>query len=84
MRLDKQKQDAILKAAAAAEERGWRVSQEAGTKAVETLKSKGMTINQPSEKFMNELRTVSQSMIDEWVKKAGPDGAAIVKAMQSK
>jgi len=80
-RLDKKNQNAILAAAKAAEERGWKVSQEAGEQAMDTLKQNGMVIAKPSDSFMAEIKAVSQTMVDEWAKKTGQDGEAIVKAM---
>jgi TRAP-type C4-dicarboxylate transport system substrate-binding protein len=83
-RLDKKNQEAILQAAKLAEERGWKISKEAGEKAIETLKSRGMVVAQPSPAFMDEIRKVSESMIEDWAKRAGPDGEAVVKAMAAK
>lgn len=81
-RLDKKTQAAVLAAAKAAEERGWKVSGEAGDQAMAILKEQGMVITKPSDSFMKEIKAVSSTMVEEWAKKAGPDGAAIVKAMQ--
>lgn len=80
-RLDKKTQEAIRTAAKAAEDRGWKVSEEAGDNAVATLKEHGMNIVKPSESFMKEIKAVSKTMVEEWSKKAGEDGATIVKAM---
>ena len=81
-KLDKKTQDAIMTAAKEAEERGWKVSKEAGEKAMSMLKESGMVIVKPSDAFLAEMKKVSGSMVEAWEAKAGPDGAAIVKAMR--
>jgi TRAP-type C4-dicarboxylate transport system substrate-binding protein len=47
-RLDQPSKDAVLAAAKAADERGWKMQEEETGKLVETLKAKGMEIRQPS------------------------------------
>src|SRR5947208_9091637 len=50
--LDKATQDAVLKAAADAETRGWKLSQEKNQWYVDQLKAKGMNIVVPSPQLM--------------------------------
>jgi TRAP-type C4-dicarboxylate transport system substrate-binding protein len=78
--LDKATQDGLLKAAAEAETRGWKISQEKNTWYYEQLKARGMSILKPSPQFAAELKKVGDTMVADWLKKAGPEGQAIVDA----
>ena len=78
--LDKPTQDAVLKAAADAEARGWKLSQEKNQWYVDQLKSKGMNIITPGPQLVADLKKVGDTMIADWVKKAGAEGQAVVDA----
>lgn len=78
--LDKSQQEAVLKAAAAAEERGWKKSQEVNDAAKKTLAEKGMKVHQPSSKLVSDLKQLGWTMLQDWQKKAGPEGESIVQA----
>jgi TRAP-type C4-dicarboxylate transport system substrate-binding protein len=82
--LDKQTQSALLKAAEQAETRGWKVSQEKNQWYLNALKENGMTIHKPSAKLQADLKQVGNTMLADWVKKAGPQGKAIVDAYEKK
>jgi len=76
--LDKPTQAAVLKAAAVAEARGWKVSEEKTDWYVDQLRQKGMTIDKPSEALTADMRKVGNVMLAEWLRKSGPDGKKIV------
>ena len=78
--LDKASQDALLKAAAAAETRGWKVSEEKNAWYLEQLKKNGMNVSPPSAQLKGDFQKIGQTMTDEWLKNAGADGKAIVDA----
>ena len=78
--LDKSTQDAVLKAAVDAEARGWKLSQEKNQWYVDQLKSKGMNIITPSAQLVSDMKKIGDTMITDWVKKAGADGQAVVDA----
>ena len=78
--LDKPTQDAVMKAAAAAEARGWKVSEEKNRWYVDQLKAKGMTIVAPSAQLSADFKKIGETMTAEWIKSAGPDGQAIIDA----
>ncbi|MEO6269988.1 MAG: TRAP transporter substrate-binding protein [Lautropia sp.] len=78
-RLDKKVQDAILAAAKTAEERGWKLQAEETGKLVDTLRSKGMEVRQPSPELMAELHKIGDQLIAEWSKSAGEDGPKILE-----
>ncbi len=71
---------ALLKAAAEAETRGWKVSQEKNGWYLDQLKQNGMTIMPPSEQLTADLRKVGNDMLAEWQRKAGADGRKVVDA----
>src|SRR5450755_4065784 len=78
--LDKATQDALLKAAADAEVRGWKASEEKNGWYLDQLKQKGMTIVKPAPQLTNDLKKVGDTMLQDWQKKAGPEGQAVVDA----
>ncbi|MSP97942.1 MAG: C4-dicarboxylate ABC transporter substrate-binding protein [Betaproteobacteria bacterium] len=76
--LDKNTQQGILKAAAAAEERGWKSSEEKNKWYLEQLAKNGMTVAQPSPQLKADLKKIGDTMTAEWMTSAGADGKAIV------
>ncbi len=78
--LDAATQQAVLKAAADAEVRGWKMSQEKNDWYKKALAEKGMKIVAPSPKLTDDLKQVGSIMLADWEKKAGPDGAALLAA----
>ena len=78
--LDKATQAAVLKAGAAAETRGWAASQGVNTKTLETLKANGMQVLPPSAQLKADMKKVGDTMLQEWLTKAGPEGQAVVDA----
>ncbi len=80
--IDKGSQDAVLRAAAEAEARGWKTSEEKAKKYVEQLAAHGMIVAAPSAALKAELKQVGDTMIGEWAKTAGPDGQAIIDSLK--
>ncbi len=76
--LDKPTQAAVLKAAADAETRGWKLSQEKNSWYVDQLKAKGMKIVTPPEQLTADLKRVGNYMLAEWLRKAGDDGRKVI------
>jgi len=76
--LDKPTQDAVNKAAADAEARGWKISEEKNSWYLDQLKSKGMNIVTPAPQLMSDLKKVGDTMLGDWLKKAGADGQAVI------
>jgi len=79
-KLPKAQQAALLTAAMAAEKRGWAASQAETAAKIAIMKKNGMTIVTPSATLMTGLKKIGGAMTDEWKKKAGADGAMILKA----
>lgn len=78
--LDKPTQDAVLKAAANAETRGWAASKRTNTEVLEKLKANGMTIHSPSAQLKADMKKVGDQMLKEWLEKAGAEGQQLVDA----
>jgi len=81
--LDKPTQAAVLKAAADAEARGWKLSEEKTAWYYDQLKAKGMSILKPSDELTADLRKVGNYMLAEWLRKAGDDGRKVVDAYRA-
>ena len=78
--LDKPTQAAVLKVAAAAGDRGWKISDQKDDESLKELVAKGMTVDRSSMKLKAELKTIGERMTAEWVKQAGAEGQAILDA----
>jgi TRAP-type C4-dicarboxylate transport system substrate-binding protein len=79
-RLPAAQQQALTKAAEAAEKRGWELSRKREADANKMLADNGMTVHQPDAALMAALGKVGDTIAAEWLKAAGADGEAIVKA----
>ena len=82
--LDKATQDVVLKAASAAEARGWKESLAKNDWYKKALAEKGMKIMAPSPKLVADLKQVGSIMLADWQKKAGADGQAVINAFNKK
>ena len=76
--LDKPTQEAVLKAAAAAEARGQAASKRVNTESKDKLKANGMQVLGPSAQLKADLKKVGDTMIKEWLEKAGADGKTLL------
>lgn len=82
--LDKNAQEAVLKAASAAESRGWAQSEQKDREYQQELAAKGMKISPPSDIVSKELRKIGETMTGEWLKTASADGKQIIDAYNKK
>jgi TRAP-type C4-dicarboxylate transport system substrate-binding protein len=73
-------QKAVMDAAAAAEKRGWETARAQTSSLTQMLASKGMTVGKTPPAIEADLAKVGATMADEWLKKAGADGKAILDA----
>jgi len=78
--LDKPTQEAIVKAAATAEARGWKAWQDKSGWYLDQLKAKGMKVQAPSDALATGFKKVGEQLTQDWLKKAGADGQSIVDA----
>ena len=78
--LDKPTQDAIMKAAATAETRGWKMAEEKAAWYLDQLKANKMKVLPPSAELKSGLKKVGDQLTADWIKKAGADGEAVIAA----
>lgn len=78
--LDEATQKAVIDAAAAAEARGWEMSQKEATEKTEVLGSNGISIVEPSEILKADLAKIGAQLIEEWQASASPEAKAIVES----
>jgi TRAP-type C4-dicarboxylate transport system substrate-binding protein len=76
-------QQALRAAAAAAETRGWRMSEEAHGAAMDTLRSRGVTVTQGNPAVMEGMSRISEQMVNEWLGRAGEDGQRVIQAVRT-
>jgi TRAP-type C4-dicarboxylate transport system substrate-binding protein len=77
-------QNAVLDAAKAAEPRGWKTSESENAGYVKTMGEHGIKIMKPSSQLSSDFEKIGRQMADEWAKKAGAEGEAILKAYRGK
>jgi len=82
--LDAPTKQALLKAAADAEVRGLAASKKANTESLDKLKANGMNILPPPPQLSADMKKVGQTMLGEWLDKAGAEGKQLVDAFNSK
>jgi TRAP-type C4-dicarboxylate transport system substrate-binding protein len=70
----------ILKAAAVAEERGWKLAEERAKWYLEQLQANKMKVLPPPPARKTGLEKVGEQLTADWLKKAGPDGEAVIAA----
>ncbi len=80
--LDKPTQDAVLKAAADAQARGLEASKKTNTDSLDKLKANGMEILPPPPQLKADMQKVGETMLKEWLEKAGPEGQQLVDAFK--
>lgn len=69
---------AIQNAAKAAEDRGWKMSEELNGTHKKTLAEKGINVLPPTDAMKAELKKIGETMAAEWAKRAGAEGEKIL------
>jgi len=80
--LDKPTQSAVLKAATAAEDRGWKISAEKNIWYKEQLVKNGMKVEAGSEQLLSDFKKIGLTMIADWTTQTGAEGQAIIDAFR--
>src|SRR2546428_1969607 len=83
-RLPQDQQKALKDAASKAESRGWGMSKARQFEANEMLQKNGMTIHEPDAAMKGAFQKVGNQMLEEWLKKAGPEGQQLIKTYRGK
>jgi TRAP-type C4-dicarboxylate transport system substrate-binding protein len=76
--LDAATRQAVLKAAADAEVRGWAASRKVNVDTLARLRTEGMQVLPPSPQLKADMAKVGETMLKEWAEKAGADGKALL------
>lgn len=76
--LDAPTKAAVMKAAADAETRGLAASKKANTESLDKLKGGGMSILPPPPGLSADMKKVGDTLLKEWLDKAGPEGKSLV------
>jgi TRAP-type transport system periplasmic protein len=78
--LDAPTKQALMKAAADAETRGLAASKRANTESLDKLKGGGMNILPPPAALAADMKKVGETLLKEWLDKAGPEGKQLIDA----
>lgn len=81
-RLSPAAQKAVLDAAATAEKHGWEMARQQTNELTQTLAKHGMVVAKAPPALEAELSKVGAVMANEWVKRAGPEGQAVLKQVR--
>ena len=81
--LDEKSKKALLQAGDDAEKRGWALSKEKTQWYLDNLAKNGMEIIKPSDELMQGMSKVGETMLTEWVERAGPDGKAVIESFRA-
>jgi TRAP-type C4-dicarboxylate transport system substrate-binding protein len=77
-KLPEASQKAVLAAAERAEKKGWELARTKTGELTQTLAKNGMTVAPTPPALQPELTKIGAVMAEEWLKKAGPDGKAVL------
>ena len=81
-RLPEEQQTAIMDAAAAAETRGWEMSQEEAETMTEELANNGITVYEPSEDLVSGLQGIGDEMLESWNESASDAAKEILNGFE--
>ncbi|HEX6979175.1 MAG TPA: TRAP transporter substrate-binding protein [Alphaproteobacteria bacterium] len=79
-KLDDATKKALRDAAAKAEARGIEMSKAEMNDALDALRKNGMKVEKPSPALATGFKKIGETLTEEWLKRAGADGKAIVDA----
>ncbi|EJW10089.1 TRAP transporter solute receptor [Rhodovulum sp. PH10] len=82
-RLSDAEKKAVLEAAAAAEERGWKASRDEMNAKNAALKAAGIVFQDPAPELKAGFDAIGKTITDEWLASAGADGKAILDAYRA-
>lgn len=79
-RLSDDQRNALFAAAEKAEARGWELGRQNTQALTDTLAKNGMTVGPLPDAMVEDLRKIGDTMLKEWLNKAGGDGAKLIDA----
>jgi len=71
-------QKGVMEAAARAEDRGWKMSEELNEGYKKTLAEKGINVLPATDAMKAEVKKIGETMAAEWAKRAGADGEKLL------
>lgn len=83
-KLDKPTQDAVLKAAAEAEQKGWARMREYTNETLAILAKHKMSVVKPTPQLTADMKKIGDELKADWLKAAGADGQQILDAYEKK
>jgi TRAP-type C4-dicarboxylate transport system substrate-binding protein len=81
--LDADKQKVLTEKAAEAEERGWAKAEELANWYKEELAKNGMKVEEPSPELAEGFKKIGETMMNEWLEKAGDTGKQVIEKYRS-
>ncbi|RAI01866.1 C4-dicarboxylate ABC transporter substrate-binding protein [Acuticoccus sediminis] len=81
--LDEATQTALMEAGAKAEAAVWEEMETVNQGYIDTMREAGMTVEEPSDALAASLKSIGDTMVDEWIATAGDDGAAVIEAYRA-
>lgn len=81
--LDKPTQAILVKVAATAQVRGWKISEEKDAEYIKELQAKGMNVDRSNDVLKRELKVIGGRMTNDWLRSAGEEGKAIIDAYKA-
>jgi TRAP-type C4-dicarboxylate transport system substrate-binding protein len=78
--LDKPSQDAILRLAKTAEERGWKMWENKTEWYHQEIAKRGMKVLKPSPELQTGFRKIGEQLTADWLKRAGDEGKSVIDA----
>lgn len=81
--LTPEEQAALEEAAAAAETRGWEMSEVETTEKTQALADNGIILVEPSEELRTGFAAIGETIAAEWEDRAGEDGTALLEAFRA-
>lgn len=78
--LDKATQDALLKAAREAEEKGWARMRAYDAESLDILRKNKLNVVAPTPQLMGDMKKIGEEMLGDWLKATGAEGKQIIDA----
>ncbi len=79
-RLDEATQEALMEAAARAEERGWQLSRDDNDASLAKLEENGISVSTPNEEVSAALQQAGDQLFEDWLSRADDEAEAALQA----
>lgn len=82
-RLQEDVQVIVMEVAQEAEARGWNLMSASDEENKSIMRENGMLVVAPSEELMESFRAVGETVLANWLEKAGPEGRSLIEAYRA-